>query len=108
MVIVYMFFAVFFGVLSDKQIVDRRYILFFAVAFWSIATSLAGLSHNLVSLVLIRSLVGVGEAAYGTIAPPLLSDFYPPIDRNVMYGVYYLAIPLGGALGFGIGKDCFS
>ena len=26
---------------------------------------------------LIRSLVGVGEAAYGTIAPPMLTDFYP-------------------------------
>jgi MFS family permease len=33
----------------------------------------------------------------------MISDFYPQHERNVGYGIYYLAIPLGGALGFGIG-----
>jgi len=52
---------------------------------------------------MIRSLVGVGEAAYGTISPPMLSDFYPFRERNVVYGIYYLAIPVGAALGYAIG-----
>lgn len=65
MVVVYMIFAVIFGVLSDKQLVDRRYILFGAILFWSAATALAGLANNIVQLVALRSLVGVGEAAYG-------------------------------------------
>jgi len=103
MVVMYMIFAVIFGVLSDKQIIDRRVIIFGAIIFWSVATTLAGLAQNIVQLVAIRSLVGVGEAAYGTIAPPMLSDFYPSKERNVVYGIYYLAIPLGGALGFAIG-----
>lgn len=103
MIVVYMICAVIFGTLSDKQIVDRRIILVGAVAFWSFATSLAGIAKNLVQLIIFRSLVGVGEAAYGTIAPPMLSDFYPMWDRNVVYGLYFLAIPVGGALGYGIG-----
>jgi MFS family permease len=71
--------------------------------FWSLATSLAGLAENLVQLVALRSLVGVGEAAYTTITPAVLSDFYPYKERNIVFGIYYLAIPIGGALGFAVG-----
>jgi hypothetical protein len=42
-------------------------------------------------------------AAIATIVPPLIADFYPDWERNVAYGVYFLAIPLGSALGYGIG-----
>jgi len=77
MVVVYMIFGIIFGGLSDSQVFDRRVILCLAVAFWSLVTALAGLSQSLLALILIRSLVGVGEAAYGTIAPPMLTDFYP-------------------------------
>ena len=88
MVIVYMVRAVAFGVMNDRRMADRRAILAGGVAFWSLATALAGLSQNLEQLVLLRSLVGVGEAAYGTIAPPLISDFFPPAERNVAFGFF--------------------
>lgn len=103
MVVVYMIFAVLFGILSDKNIMDRRIILSVAIIFWSAATSFAGFSRNLTDLIILRSLVGIGEAAYGTIAPPIVSDFYPDVERNIAYAIYYLAIPVGGAFGFGIG-----
>lgn len=54
-----------FGILNDKQLMDRRIILCGAIIFWSIVTALAGLSKNLIQLIVLRSLVGVGEAAYG-------------------------------------------
>lgn len=103
MIVVFMISAVIFGQAADKQYFDRRSVLAFGVVFWSIATGLAGLSQNLWQLILFRSLVGVGEAAYGSIAPPMLFDFFPVFDRNISFGVYYLAIPFGGALGFAIG-----
>jgi MFS family permease len=62
MVIVYVISATFFGFLADKQIVDRRYVLCGAIIFWSLATACAGLAQNLEQLVVLRSLVGVGEA----------------------------------------------
>jgi MFS family permease len=74
-----------------------------AIFFWSIATSAAGLANDLVALVLLRSLIGVGQAAFSTISPPMLTDFYPVRDRNVMFGIFYLAIPVGGAVGYGVG-----
>jgi len=87
MIVVYMIFAVIFGTLADKEMVDRRFMLCGAIIFWSAATALAGLSANLVQLVCLRALIGIGEAAYGTLAPPWLSDFFPEQERNVVYGV---------------------
>ena len=103
MVLVYMISAVAFGYLSDKEICDRRVILAGGILFWSFATALAGLSQNLFQLVLFRSLVGVGEAAYTTVAPPMIFDFYPMKDRQTAFGIYYLAIPVGAALGYVVG-----
>ena len=103
MVLVYMVSAVCFGLLNDREAFDRRALLAGGVAFWSLATAAAALAQDLGTLVALRSLVGVGEAAYGTIAPAYLADFYPPRERNVVFGVFYLAIPVGGALGFGVG-----
>ena len=67
MILVYMIFAIIFGTLNDKQLMDRRFLLAIGIIIWSVATSMAGLATNLVQLVLLRSLVGVGEACYGTI-----------------------------------------
>lgn len=103
MIFVYMIFAMIFGWVGDRKLVDRRYLLCGAILFWSLATALAGLAQNLEQLVILRSLVGIGEAAYATIAPPMISDFLPHKDRNIAFGIYYLAVPVGGALGFGIG-----
>jgi MFS family permease len=102
-IIVYSVFCLIFGVFADKSILDRRIILSFAIFFWSIATSAAGLANDLVALVLLRSLVGVGQAAYSTISTPMLTDFFPVSERNVMFGIYYLASPVGGAVGYGVG-----
>ena len=103
MVLVYSFFAVIFGWMNDYKVADRRLLLFIGIVIWSFATALAGLARNLSELILLRSIVGVGEAAFSTIAPTMLSDFYPRSDRQVMYGVYYLSLPVGAAIGFGIG-----
>jgi MFS transporter, Spinster family, sphingosine-1-phosphate transporter len=64
---------------------------------------MAGLANNLLQLVCLRSAIGVGEAAFGAIASPMLADFYPMQERNVMFAILYTAIPVGGALGYVIG-----
>jgi MFS family permease len=47
----------------------------------------------------VRSLVGVGEAAYVVIATPMIADFFPSKERNVALGIFFLAIPVGAAIG---------
>ena len=75
MIVIYMIFAVIFGVLSDKEIFDRRVLLFVAIVSWSLATASAGLATNLAELIAFRSLVGIGEAAYGSYGSLFLRTF---------------------------------
>ena len=48
-------------------------------------------------------MVGVGEAAYGTISPSLLADYFRKEFRGRVFGVFFLAIPVGFGLGLAIG-----
>src|SRR5262249_8484878 len=55
-----------------------------------------------------RCFVGVGEAAYGPTAPTVISDLYPVKVRGSVLAWFYMAIPVGGALGYvlgGVGAD---
>ena len=103
MAVCFTIFAGIFGWLNDKRFVDRRIIVAAGVAFWSAMTCLTASSNSFALLIIFRSLVGVGEASYGTVAGPILFDFFPVIDRNVAYGIYFLAVPIGSAIGYGLG-----
>ena len=50
-----------------------------------------------------RAAVGIGEAAYATLAPAVLADFFPPERRNRVFTVFYVATPVGSAIGFVLG-----
>jgi predicted MFS family arabinose efflux permease len=97
-VIVYMLTSPIFGALADRW--PRKVLIAAGVALWSLATGAAALSVGFWTFMLARALVGVGEAAYGTLSPAMLSDFYPSQRRNRILTIFYLAIPLGTALSF--------
>src|SRR5258708_34099390 len=74
-IIVYMATAPAFGRWGDHGSRTRRIAL--GSFMWSLATALGGLAGTVVMLLGARALVGVGEAADGTVAPSLLADYYP-------------------------------
>jgi len=100
-VIVYMLTSPIFGAMADRW--PRKVLIAAGVALWSLATGAAALAVGFWTFLLARALVGVGEAAYATLSPALLSDFYPPNRRNRILTIFYVAIPLGSALGFVLG-----
>ncbi|HEV8356992.1 MAG TPA: MFS transporter [Gemmatimonadales bacterium] len=100
-VIVYMLTSPLFGTLADRM--SRKVLIALGVALWSLATAGAALATGFVSFMVARALVGVGEAAYATIAPSLISDYFPPERRNRILTYFYVAIPVGAALGFTLG-----
>ena len=100
-IVVYMLAAPAFGTLGDTR--SRTRLIALGVFLWSLATALGGLAWGFVSLLIARALVGVGEAAYGTIAPTLLADYYPRSHRGRVFAVFYAAIPIGSALGYMVG-----
>ena len=57
----------------------------------------SGLAGTFVALLLTRGLVGVGEAAYGPVAPTVIADYYPVKVRGPVVAWFYMAIPTGSA-----------
>jgi MFS transporter, Spinster family, sphingosine-1-phosphate transporter len=90
-----------FGALGDRR--SRPRLIAFGVACWSVATALSGLAWNFTSLFVARAAVGVGEAAYVTIGPSLLSDYFPRGERGRVMAIFFCAIPVGSALGYVVG-----
>jgi MFS transporter, Spinster family, sphingosine-1-phosphate transporter len=99
--IVYMLAAPLFGSLGDTR--SRTRLLGLGVGIWSVATALAGFARNYVGLFAARAAVGIGEAAYGTISPALLADYFPRARRGRAFAVFFAAIPIGSALGYIVG-----
>src|SRR3954451_10370786 len=100
-IVVYTLTSPLFGALGDRR--KRPPLIALGVAVWSVATSLAGFARGFASLFVARSGVGVGEAAYGTIAPALLADSFPIERRGRVLAVFFCAIPIGSAAGYVLG-----
>ena len=61
--------------------------------------------HSYWALYMRHAFVGVGEATFGIFAPAVLADFYPERERNRILSIFYLAIPVGAALGYLAGGE---
>jgi MFS family permease len=90
-----------FGALGDR--LPRKWLIAGGVLVWSAATVVSGLATDLVVLILARVAVGVGEASYATLAPTIIDDISPPGRKGKMLAIFFLAIPLGSALGYILG-----
>ncbi|HEX3845042.1 MAG TPA: MFS transporter, partial [Steroidobacteraceae bacterium] len=99
--VVYMLAAPIFGRLGDRG--SRPRPIAIGVFLWSLATGISGLARNYAQLLAARAIVGIGEAAYGTIAPSLLADFFGRRTRGRAFAVFNMAIPVGAALGYVVG-----
>ncbi len=99
--VVYMVASPLGGHLGD--LVPRKYITSVAVALWSLATMASGLADDYGSLMTTRAAVGIGEAGYATIAPAVIADLFRPKERGRKLAYFYLAIPMGSALGYMLG-----
>lgn len=97
-VVVYALASPWFGQLGDTR--HRPRLIALGVGIWSIATVLGGFAVSFLTLFLARATLGIGEAAYGSIAPSLLADSFPRRLRGRVFSVFFAAIPIGSALGY--------
>jgi MFS family permease len=96
--VTYMLTAPLTGWLGDRF--RRKPLIVAGAVLWSLATLATAWVHDYRTLYLRHALVGVGEATFGIFAPTVLADFYPERDRNRILSIFYLAIPVGAALGY--------
>jgi MFS family permease len=96
--ITYMLAAPLTGWLGDHF--RRKPLIIGGALLWSVATLGTAWVHDYRTLFIRHALVGVGEATFGIFAPAVLADFYPERERNRILSIFYLAIPVGAALGY--------
>ena len=97
----YMISAPIFGWLADRT--SRWLIIGTSVILWSVATAASGIVGTFALLFTMRLFVGVGEGGYGPAAPTIIADFFPLALRGRVLSYFYVALPVGSALGYAVG-----
>uniref|UniRef100_A0A665UZB0 Protein spinster homolog 3-like n=1 Tax=Echeneis naucrates TaxID=173247 RepID=A0A665UZB0_ECHNA len=102
----FLLLAPLFGYLGDRY--NRKYIIIAGLNVWLVTAAGSSLvtESSFWLLVLLRALVGVGEAAYSTIAPTIIGDLFTGGQRSIMICVFYIFIPVGSGLGYIVGAGC--
>ncbi|HZP04761.1 MAG TPA: MFS transporter [Terracidiphilus sp.] len=96
--VTYMLIAPLTGWLGDRF--RRKPLIVGGAVLWSLATLATAWVHDYWTLYIRHALVGMGEATFAIFAPAVIADFYPERDRNRILSAFYVAIPVGAALGY--------
>ncbi|KAK6758046.1 hypothetical protein RB195_015702 [Necator americanus] len=101
----FMFCSPVCGFLGDRY--NRKWIMVVGIAIWVFAVfgSTFVPKEKFVLFLLLRGVVGVGEASYATISPSIIADMFTGPSRSRMLMIFYFAIPLGSGLGFIVGSN---
>ena len=89
--------AVPLSLLADRW--SRVKSIFLMALVWSLATISCAFAASYVHLLGARAVVGVGEAAYGTVGAAFLATLFPLRMRSSVLGAFFLAGILGSVLG---------
>ena len=93
----YFISAPLFGYMGDRY--SRKWLIAGGIFVWSLGTMMTGMAHTFGMLLFYRVLVGFGEASYATLSPSLISDNFKGEWRNKALTIFYVAIPVGAAIG---------
>ncbi|HIQ54448.1 MAG TPA: MFS transporter, partial [Pseudomonas pachastrellae] len=101
-------FALFYATLgipiaifADRS--NRRNIIAWSIAIWSVMTALCGMANNFWQLALARIGVGIGEAGSSPPSHSMIADLYPKEKRSSAMSIYALGVYLGIMIGFIVG-----
>jgi len=93
--------AVPLSLLADRW--SRVKSIFLMAIVWSIATIACAFTESYGQLLGARAVVGLGEAAYGTVGAALIASLFPPRMRSTVLGAFLFAGILGSVVGVMLG-----
>ncbi|CAG9248634.1 spinster family MFS transporter [Paraburkholderia unamae] len=99
--LVYCVFALPLGRFADRT--NRRNLISWSCAAWSVMTLLCGFATNYWTLALGRIGVAVGEAGSASASLTIVADLYPPRQRARALAVFTLGAPIGTLIGLSVG-----
>ena len=91
----------FAGYFADR--INRKKIIVFSVALFSVATMFTGLANTVFLMILLRSIsTGMGEAMFGPTYPAIIASWHGPETRaramSVHQTAYYVGVIMSGFL----------
>ena len=89
------------SILVDRW--SRKKTIGIMALLWSMATLACAFTKTFPQLLITRSAIGIGEAGYAPAGTAMLSGLFPPEKRSRMMGFWNMSIPLGIAVGIGVG-----
>ncbi|MET0987992.1 MAG: MFS transporter [Steroidobacteraceae bacterium] len=93
--------AIPLSLLADRW--GRIKSLVLMAALWSLATLGCGFARNFEQMLLARALVGVGEAAYGSVGIAVVLAAFPLNMRATLTGAFLSGGMIGSVLGISLG-----
>ena len=89
------------SLLADRW--SRVRSIFLMALVWSLATIGCAFAGSYAQLIGTRAIVGLGEAAYGTVGVALLATLFPSRMRSTVLGAFLAASMVGSLLGVVLG-----
>lgn len=89
------------GFLTDRT--NRTRLLAILLLIWSAVTAVCAFVRTFPTLILTRIAIGAAESGAAPTSLSIISDYFPKEQRGRAIGIFYLATPIGLALGFAIG-----
>jgi MFS family permease len=89
------------SILVDRW--SRKYSIGIMSIIWSLATAACAFTRSFGQLFGARAVVGVGEAGYVPGGYAMISAYFPEEKRASINGLFNAAVPMGAAIGIGLG-----
>jgi len=89
------------SILVDRW--SRKKTIGVMALLWTAATVVCAFTKTFPQLLAARAGIGIGEAGYAPAGTAMLSGLFPPEKRSRMMGLWNISIPLGIAVGIGLG-----
>ena len=101
-------FAIFYATLgipvarwADRG--NRKIIIVLSLLIFSVFTVLCGFAVGIITLILFRIGVGIGEAGVNPASQSIVADYYPPKRRSSAMAILMLGANIGMIFGFIVG-----
>lgn len=85
--------------------IHPMYLMAIGNSIWAGAVFLTGMSNSYPLILIARSLTGIGEASFVSLAPPCIIDTAPLNKQTQWIGIFYSSSALGYAIGFIFGAQ---
>merc|ERR1712038_252662 len=82
---------------------SRKYLVVLGMILWASFSFASSFMPSYWYYMVVRALLSVGESSFSVIAPTIIGDLFTAEQRSLAYGLFYVAIPFGTGLGFGVG-----